>query len=155
MRTRYLTLNAVVAAALLILSGFSFAADADRVDKISNKDFAATVKAAETALKSNGFMVVATVDHQNMLRMVGTSLKGSKTIEFGKPDMGKMLFPMAPEAGLEMPGRIYIWERADGKTVVSYRKPSADFSKYGNEMLTKMGRDMEGMGEMFAAEAAK
>lgn len=145
----------VAAMLLLTLSGISSAADVDRVDKVSNKDFAATAKAVETILKRHGFMVVATIDHQNMLRMVGVNLKGAKTIEFGKPDMGKMLLPMAPEAGLEMPGRIYVWERGDGKTVVSYRKPSSDFGKYGNEMLTKMGKEMDGMWQMIVEEAAK
>jgi len=125
------------------------------VDKVSAKGFDATVKAVETTLKKNGFMIVATIDHQNMLKMVGAKIKGSKTIEFGKPDMGKMLLPMAPEAGLEMPGRFYIWERNDHKTVVSYYKPSAGFSKYGNEMMTKMGKDMDGMWEMIVNDATK
>lgn len=144
---------------LLAFSALSFAQEKagapDRVDKVSTKDFAATVKAVETTLKSHGFMIVAAIDHQNMLRMVGANLKGSKTIEFGKPDMGKMLMPMAPEAGLEMPGRFYIWERGDGKTIVSYRKPSSGFGTYGNEMVTKMGQDMDGMWAMFAEEATK
>lgn len=149
------TLAPVAAVLLLALSGLAFADDKDRVDKVSNKNFAATVNALETNLKSHGFMIVATIDHQNMLKMVGASLKGSKTIEFGKPDTGKMLLPMAPEAGLEVPHRFYIWERSDGKTVVSYRKPSSDFSKYGNEMLAKMGTDMDGMWKMFVGEATK
>lgn len=145
-------------AAALIVSVFltaSISLAQDRVDKVSTKDFNATVKALETALKINGFMIVATINHQNMLKMVGAKIKGSKTIEFGKPDMGKMLLPMAPEAGLEMPGRFYIWERADGKTVVSYYKPSSRFSKYSNEMLTKMGTDMDGMWSMIVEEATK
>lgn len=140
---------------LLTLSGLALADDKDRIDKVSNKTFTATVSAIETGLKSQGFMIVATIDHQNMLRMVGASLKGSKTIEFGKPDMGKMLLPMAPHAGLEVPHRFYVWERSDGKTVVSYRKPSSDFGKYGNEMLTKMGNDMDGMWNMVVSEATK
>lgn len=139
----------------LTLSGLSSAADADRVDKVSNKDFAATVRAVETTLQRNGFMVVATIDHQNMLTMVGAKIKGATTIEFGKADMGKMLLPMAPEAGMEFPGRFYIWERGDGKTVVSYRKPSSGLGTYGNEMLTKMGKDMDGMWNTIAGEAAK
>ncbi|MBI4547020.1 MAG: DUF302 domain-containing protein [Ignavibacteriae bacterium] len=130
----------------------------DRVDKVSAKDFSGTAKAIEKTLKSKGFMIVATVDHQNMLKMVGAKIKGAKTIEFGKPDMMKMLMPMAPEAGLEMPGRFYIWERnppqAD-KTVVSYYRPSVGFGKYGNEMMTKMGKDMDGMWEMIVNEATK
>ncbi len=154
MKTRAAKLSAI-AAALLILGGTAFAQDKDRIDKVSNKDFVATVKAVEITLQRNGFMVVATIDHQNMLRMVGASLKGSKTVEFGKAEMGKMLMPMAPEAGLEFPGRFYIWERGDGKTVVSYRKPSSGLSTYGNEMVTKMGGDMDQMWSMFAEEATK
>ncbi len=138
---------------LILLPLVSFAQE--RVDKISNKSFAETVKAVETTLKKNGFMIVATIDHQNMLTMVGTKIKGSKTIEFGKPDMMKMLMPMAQEAGLEMPGRFYIWESNDRKTTVSYYKPSVGFSKYGNEMMTKMGKDMDGMWGMIVDEAAK
>lgn len=154
MKTQTATL-ALMAAALLTLSGAAFAQDKDRVDKVSNKTFAATVKAVDTMLKGSGFMVVATIDHQNMMKMVGANLKGATTIEFGKADMGKMLLPMAPEAGLEMPARFYIWERSDGKTVVSYRKPSSQFSTYGSEMLTKMGNDMDRMWEMVASGATQ
>mgnify|MGYP003385393109 CR=1 FL=1 len=56
----------------LTLSGLSFAEDNSRVDKVSNKDFAATAKTIETTLKSSGFMVFATIDHQK----VGANLKG-------------------------------------------------------------------------------
>jgi uncharacterized protein (DUF302 family) len=140
-------------AALLTLPALSIAQD--RIDKVSAKGFAETVKAVETTLKKHGFMIVATIDHQNMLTMVGAKIKGSKTIEFGKPDMGKMLMPMAPEAGLEMPGRFYIWERSDGKTVVSYYKPSTNFARYGNDMIAKMGKDMDGMWGMIVEEATK
>lgn len=148
-------LGLIVAALLLAFGTVAFAQqDPGRVDRVSNKDFASTVKAVETTLERQGFMIVATIDHQNMLRMVGASLEGSKTIEFGKPDVGKMLLPMAPEAGLEVPHRFYIWERSDGKTVVSYRKPSGDFAAYGNE-VAKMGNDMDGMWAAMVEEATK
>lgn len=143
---------------ILMFRAISFAetgGNPDRVDKISNKDFSATVKAVETALKKNGFMIVATIDHQNMLRMVGATLTGSKTIEFGKPEMGKMLLPMAPQASIEMPGRFYIWEDTEGKTIVSYYKPSENFGRYRNEMITKMGNDMDRMWNMIVEEAVK
>lgn len=141
----------VAAISSLTLSGLSSAADADRVDKVSNKDFAATAKTIEATLKSSGFMIFATIDHQK----VGANLKGAKTIEFGMPDMIKGLLQMDPEAGLGMPGRMYVWERSDGKTVVSYRKPSSDFSKHGDEKLTAMGNMMNGTWDMIAEEATK
>ncbi len=130
-------------------------AQSARVDKVSNKNFDATVKQVETALKSKGMMIVATIDHQNMMKMVGASVKGSKTIEFGKPDMGKMLFAADAGAGLEMPGKLYVYERADGKTVVSYYKPSAGFAGYGKEDLTKIGQMMDMMVEEVVAVATR
>ena len=150
------TLGLIVVAMFLAFTTAAFAQQGqDRADTLSNRDFLSTVKALETALSKNGFMIVATIDHQNMLRMVGANLKGSRTIEFGKPEMGKMLLPMAPEAGLEFPVRFYVWERADGKTVVSYRNPSETLAHYGNETIAKIGKDMDGMLGMIAEEATR
>lgn len=131
------------------------AGPADRVDRVSNSDFARTVQQLETALKGRGMMIVATIDHQNMMRMVGTNLKGSKTIEFGKPDMGKMTIAVNPESGLEMPGRIYVWERGDGKTVVSYYRAAPAFAAYGKDNLKMAGEMMDRMLEEIVAEATR
>lgn len=139
----------------LMASGLPAAAAENRVDKVSNSGFSQTVERLETAIKKRGMMIVATVDHQNMLRMVGASIRGSKTIEFGKPDMMKMILPENPEVGLEMPLKIYVYEGANGKTVVSYSKLSAAFASYGKEPLTKAGQMMDMMLEEIAAEAAK
>ncbi len=100
-------------------------------------------------------MIVATVDHQNMMSMVGVRIKGSKTLEFGKPDMGKMVLTKSPEAGLEVPARIYVYEGADGKTVVSYYKPSGGFASYGKEHTTMAGQMMDKTLEEVVAEGTK
>lgn len=143
-------------ALFLVAFGLAVTATAqDRVDKVSVKDFSTTVKQAEMAIKKRAAMIVATVDHQNMLRMVGASVRGSKAIEFGKPDMMKMLVPDNPEIALEMPLRIYIFERSDGRTVVSYRKLSGFFASYGKEQLKQAGQMMDMMLEEIAAEAAR
>ena len=119
--------------AFLIVLGviFTFSAwAAERVDTVSQKGFKETVVAVTKAVKSRGMMVVATVDHQNMLTMVGAKISGSTTIEFGKPDMGKMVLTMDPGAGLDMPGKIYVFEK-DGKTTVSYSE--TNFAGYNPE----------------------
>ncbi len=141
---------AVLGAATLV-----HAEPANRVDKVSNSDFARTVQQLETALKGKGMMIVATIDHQNMMRMVGASLKGAKTIEFGKPDMGKMTIVANPESGLEMPGKIYVWERGDGKTVVSYYRAAPVFAAYGKENLKMAGEMMDTMLGEIVIEATK
>jgi len=124
-----------------------------RVDKVSGSSFDKTLKQLETAIKSRGMMIVATIDHQNMMSMVGVRIKGSKTLEFGKPD--KMLMTKSPEVGLEIPLRIYVYESPDGKTVVSYYKPSGGFSSYGMEHTTMAGQMMDKTLEETVAEATK
>lgn len=140
---------------LLTAGALPAAAAGERVDKISNSGFDKTVEQLQKAVKQRGAMIVATIDHQNMLRMVGASAKGAKTIEFGKPDMMKMLIPENPEIALEMPLRIYVFERSDGKTVVSYRKLSEVFASYGKEQLKMPGQMMDMMLEEISGEAAK
>ena len=141
--------------ALLGAVGLARAEPVNRVDKVSNNDFARTVQQLETALKGKGMMIVATIDHQNMMRMVGANLKGAKTIEFGKPDMGKMTIASNPESGLEMPGKIYVWDRVDGKTVVSYYRAAPAFAAYGKDNLTMAGEMMDKMLGEIVIEATK
>lgn len=121
---------------LLLISSIGFSQE--KVDVISGKSFSKAVDALNTAIKSKGMMIVATINHQNMLKMTGLNIKSATTIEFGKPDMGKMVFANHPEAGVEMPARIYVYEREDGKTVISYYK--SNFAKYDKSfaMIDKM-----------------
>jgi len=155
LRTTVSVLFMLLTLALLLHTGFARAQSLSRIDKVSNSGFDQTVKKLETALKKRGMMVVAVLDHQNMLRMVGGSIKGSKTLEFGKPDMMKTVIPQHPEAGLEMPMKLYVYERADGKAVVSYYKPSGGFANYGRESLTKVGQMMDAMLDEITTEATK
>lgn len=126
-----------------------------RVDKVSASPFDKTVRQLETAIQGRAMMIVATVDHQNMMSMAGVRIKGSKTLEFGGPDMGKMVLTKSPEAGLETPARIYVFERADGKTVVSYYKPSGGFSSYGKDYTTIAGQMMDKTFEEIVTEGTK
>jgi uncharacterized protein (DUF302 family) len=148
--------RATLLAASVLMIGTPLAAQSsDRIDRVSAQGFETTVKQLETALQSRGFMIVARADHQNMLRMVGANVKGSRTIEFGKPDMMKSSLPAHPEMGLEMPLRVYVWERADGKTVLSYHQPSAIFGAYGQPDLKMMGEMMDGMLDQLASDATR
>lgn len=126
-----------------------------RVDQVSHSDFAKTVSQVKTAIQSKGLMIVATIDHQNMMRMVGISSKGATTIEFGKPDMGKMVFLPDAQAGLDMPLRLYIWQRQDGTAVVSYYKISPVFASYGKDNLKMAGEMMDKMLAEIVAEGTK
>ena len=157
MKTKILIPFLALFLVVIFSSGSALAQTASlvRVDKVSRSSFDKTVSQLETALKSRGMMIVATVDHQNMMSMVGVRIKGSKTLEFGKPDMGKMVLTKSPEAGLETPARIYVYESTDGKTVVSYYKPSGGFASYGKEHTNMAGQMMDKTMEEVVAEGTK
>lgn len=145
----------LTAALLLATAAPAFPQATDRADRVSARNFETTVRQLETALQGRGFMIVARVDHQNMLRMVGAQTRGALTLEFGKPDMMRSSLPAHPEIGLEMPMRIYVWERADGRTVVSYRRPSSAFGSYEDPELRSMGQMMDGTFDQIAADATR
>ncbi len=85
--------------------------------------------------------------------MVGAKIKGATTIEFGKPEMGKLLLPMNPAIGLEMPGRIYVYETPDGTVTVSYRKVAAQYASYGVPEVAKAGQMMHMMADKITTAA--
>lgn len=126
-------LTGIMLAVFLMSLGMTAQAEvANRGDVVSKWAFNKTVQTLTKIIESKGMMVVATIDHQNMLSMVGARINGSKTIEFGKPDMGKMVFGMNPEAGLEMPAKIYVFEDDHGKVVMSYYK--TNYAQYNPEL---------------------
>lgn len=153
-RMKALTVAAAALAFLLAGPVWAQAQDPDRVDKTSRSSFSDTLKKLETALKSEGTMIVAQIDHRNMLTMVGTRIGGATTIEFGKADMGKMLLPMNAAIGLEMPGKIYVYEAAGGRVIVSYRKVARQFAAYGAE-VAKAGAMMDMLSDKVTSAATQ
>lgn len=146
---------AAVSATLFTVSAAYAESGPNRVDKASKSSFSETVKKLESVLKAEHMMVVAKIDHAKMLSMVGAKIRGATTVEFGKPDMGKMLLPMNPAIGLEMPAKIYVYERGDGTVVVSYRKVAPDFAAYGSPDVAKAGEMMDMMADKIATAAAE
>ena len=84
-RTKTLGAAMVTLAFMLAGAGWTQAQDADRVDKTSKSSFSDTLKKLETALKSEGTMIVATIDHRNMLTMVGTKIEARRPSSSARP----------------------------------------------------------------------
>lgn len=151
---QFLRISVIALAVVALATPGAQAQDPDRVDKVSRSSFADTLKKLDSTLKSEHMMIVATVDHRNMLSMLGAKIKGATTVEFGKPDMGKMLLPMNAAIGLEMPAKIYVYETSDGKVVLSYRRSAKQFATYGPD-VAKAGEMMDMMLEQIASAVTK
>lgn len=137
-----LTLAMVLAAGV----AESPAGDPERtVEKVSASPFQTTVNQLEAAVKANRLMLVGQMNHQNMLTMMNVKIKGSQTFEVFHPQHGKILFENEPAAGIAIPLRLYVYEGADGKTVVTYYKPSAAFAPFKHPELDKLGKTLDGI----------
>ncbi|MBI5410830.1 MAG: DUF302 domain-containing protein [Nitrospirae bacterium] len=122
---------------------------------MSGSPFQATVQQLEAAVKANRLMVVGQMNHQNMLTMMNMKIKGSQTFEVFHPQYGKTLFENEPAAGIAIPLRLYVYERADGKTVVTYYKLSAAFAPFKHPEMDKLGKTLDGILEAIVEAATR
>jgi uncharacterized protein (DUF302 family) len=121
----------------------------------SSKSFANTVASIKKAMKKKGVAIIFEANHQNMISMVGGATTPSVAIGFAKPQLGNKLLSAESLAGIEMPMRIAVREKANGKVYVIYYKPSYLFAHYNNPKLNKLGKKMDKMIGMFAKVGTK
>ncbi|MFQ5702339.1 MAG: DUF302 domain-containing protein [Acidobacteriota bacterium] len=100
------------------------AAPGRRVTVKSSKSFEQVTDAITSMVARNGMMVMAQVDQGKMLSMTGLHLK-AKLFLIGNPTIGKKLFAQDRAVGLYVPLRVYVYEAGDGRTYISYDRPSA------------------------------
>jgi uncharacterized protein (DUF302 family) len=116
------------------LAATSALAQEARVSIPSNKSFEQTVNAFKMAVSNGGMMIMSTVDQGNMLKMTGLKMNGTLFL-VGNPNVGKQIFEHNPGAGLYLPLRVYIYEGSDGKTYLSYDKPSVVLKPFDNASI--------------------
>lgn len=126
---------------LLLLFGLVFAglftlpasAQESRVTVESTHSYEQTVDKLKEAVGHGGMMVMAQVDQGHMLSMTGLNLKATLFL-VGNPTVGKKLFDQNHGVGLYVPLRVFVYE-ADGKTYVSYDKPSSLLQQFNDKQI--------------------
>lgn len=128
---------------LALTLGFALAAlavpaatQSARVTVPSQKNFEQTVSHLKSAVAQDGMMIMATVDQGNMLSMTGLKLKATLFL-VGNPTVGKKVFEQNHGAGLYLPLRVYVYEDRDGKTYVSYDRPSSVLAQFDNQEINQ------------------
>lgn len=147
-------------AALIGLGAQTFATAAentfggDRVTVTSTKSFEEVTKAVESLVAKNGMMIMAQVDQGKMLSMTGLTLKATLFL-VGNPTVGKELFAQSHGVGLYVPLRLFVYTDPDGKTFVSYDKPSTLLGQFQNEKITMVAQMLDQKLEGLAYMAAQ
>ncbi len=113
------------------------------VEKVANHPFAAVDAKLQAAIKGAKLVIVGEPNYQMMQRMVGRERKPAKAYFVFRPDLGTPIFDNDPTAAMEVPLKILLMERGDGKTVIRYKKPSSVLADYkGLESLGKQLDDL-------------
>lgn len=129
--------KSLLAVGVIVLGGlFAQAARAQetRATVESTHSYEQTIDNLKAAVGHGGMMVMAQVDQGNMLSMTGLSLKATLFL-VGNPTVGKKLFEQDHGVGLYVPLRVFVYEDKDGKTYVSYDKPSALLKQFNNPQI--------------------
>jgi uncharacterized protein (DUF302 family) len=132
-----------------------YAYQSNRIDRISNNPFERTVERLKWAFGGYGLTIVATFDYQQILKKLNMNVRRSTIFEVLRRPWAKIIFEQDPAAGLDIPFKVYVYERADGQTIVSYDQPSILFGLYEDEELKAFGQRLDSKFEAIVQSATR
>lgn len=104
-----------------------------------------TVLKITNLVKSQGGTIFAEYDHAKNAREAGLTMKPSKVIVFGSPEVGTKLMQQNPSIALELPLRISVWQDAGNRVWVSYPNLLEIGKEYGLEGNAIIGNLQKGL----------
>ncbi|HSM42935.1 MAG TPA: DUF302 domain-containing protein [Afifellaceae bacterium] len=129
-------------------------ADGQLITKESNHDVRTTADRLEAAVNKAGATVFARVNHAGGAEKVGMELQPMEVLIFGNPKLGTPIIQAAPEAGLDLPIKVLVWQDGE-KVMIGYLDPQALKARYGVLGADKSFEMMTGaLGKLTDAAAA-
>ncbi len=129
-------------------------ADGQLITKQSNHDVKTTVDRLEAAVNKAGATVFARVNHAGGAEKVDMELQPMEVLIFGNPKLGTPIIQAAPEAGLDLPIKVLVWQDGE-KVMIGYLDPQALKARYGVSGADKSFEMMTGaLGKLTDAAAA-
>lgn len=92
---------------------------------------AAMVERLKSLLERKSVQLFADIDHAAAAEAVGLALRPTRVLIFGSPRAGTPLMQSSQTIGLDLPLRVLVWEDADGKPWLTYRRPSVLARQHG------------------------
>jgi uncharacterized protein (DUF302 family) len=130
-------------------------AGAQMITKTSNNDVKTTMDRLEAAVNKAGATVFARVNHAAGADKVGMELAPMEVLVFGNPKLGTPIIQAAPEAGLDLPIKVLVWQAGD-KVMIGYLDPQALKARYNVSGADKSFEMMAGaLGKLTDAAASQ
>ena len=110
----------VLAALTLSLSGMARAADDGIVRIKSAYSMPETIKRLKMDVADKGIMFFDEIDQSKLAADAGVTLRPSTLLVFGNPPLGTLFLTSNPDAGLDWPVRLLVYQDATGDVWVAY-----------------------------------
>ncbi len=94
--------------------------DGAAVEHVSGLPFSATLDRLKQAIEGAGMRVFSEIDHSAGAREAGLEMPPATVLIYGSPSGGTPIMLAAPGAALDLPLRVLVRERADGRTVIAF-----------------------------------
>jgi uncharacterized protein (DUF302 family) len=126
--------------------------DATLVTKLSPRSVDDTVARLSEIASSKGLKVFAVVDHSGEAKAAGSELRDTKVVIFGSPAAGTPVMQAVPQAALDLPLKVLVWDDA-GQTTLTYTAPAALASRWGlNDELAARLAGIDGLTDAAIAQ---
>jgi uncharacterized protein (DUF302 family) len=91
-----------------------------------------TVARLERALEAAGpISIMARVDHAANAETVDRSLRPTRLLVFGNPELGTPLMETSPTTAIDLPQKMLVWEDSTGQVRVAYNDPQYLADRHG------------------------
>jgi uncharacterized protein (DUF302 family) len=121
MFTRILCSAALIAFALVSSLGVARAAEDDGIVKFKSAyDMPETIKRLKKDVADKGIMFFDEIDQAKLAADASVQLLPSTLLVFGNPPLGTLFLTSDPDAGLDWPVRLLVYQDAQGNVWVAY-----------------------------------
>jgi uncharacterized protein (DUF302 family) len=100
-------------------------------EHVAPSGVAATVDALVHAIENAGLTVFARIDHAAGARAAGLAMPEATVLIYGHAKGGTPAMLAAPDTALDLPLRVLVRERADGKTIIAFHPVVAMLTQAG------------------------
>jgi uncharacterized protein (DUF302 family) len=98
----------------------SNASPSELIEHTSPVDFPTTVQRIAHAIEAAGLTVFAQIDHAAGARAAGLKMLPATVLIYGHAKGGTPIMLAAPQAALDLPLRVLVQQREDGRTMIIY-----------------------------------
>jgi uncharacterized protein (DUF302 family) len=103
----------------------------DIVEYLSPVPFDATLERLTTAITQAGLILFYRIDHQAGARDAGLEMPPTTVLAYGHPKGGTPVMLAAPLVALDLPLRVLVRVRDDGRTAIAFRPIGAVLRRSG------------------------